>query len=138
MELGLGIHGEPGVKRTQLQTADELTETLLTEILKHGRFGDGKRAAVMVNNLGATTEMELAIVARNATPFLESKGITVELIYAGTFLSSLDMAGISISVLGVNDEWLRWLNAATISLFRGLGSRARFALDYIHRHRFSG
>jgi dihydroxyacetone kinase len=113
MELGLGIHGEPGVKRTQLQTADKLTETLLTEVLKYGRFGDEKRVAVMVNNLGATTEMELAIVARHAVRFLESKGITVERIYAGTFLSSLDMAGISITVLGVNDEWLRWLDAVT-------------------------
>jgi dihydroxyacetone kinase len=113
MELGLGIHGEPGTKRTHLQTADELTETLLTEILKHGRFGDEKRVAVMVNNLGATTEMELAIVARHAMPFLESKGFTVERIYAGTFLSSLDMAGVSISVLGVDDERLRWLDAAT-------------------------
>ena len=94
MELGLGIHGEPGVSRTELQPADELTETLLTEILKHGKFGDEKRVAVMVNNLGATTEMELAIVARHAIPFL-------------------DMAGISISVLGVNDEWLGWLDAAT-------------------------
>jgi dihydroxyacetone kinase len=113
MELGLGIHGEPGVSRTELQPADELTETLLTEILKHGKFGDEKRVAVMVNNLGATTEMELAIVARHAIPFLESKGFMVERIYAGTFLSSLDMAGISISVLGVNDEWLGWLDAAT-------------------------
>jgi dihydroxyacetone kinase len=113
MELGLGIHGEPGVKRMQLQTADELTETLLTEVLKYGRFGDEKRVAVMVNNLGATTEMELAIVARHAMRFLESKGIAVERIYAGTFLSSLDMAGISITVLGVNEEWLRWLDAAT-------------------------
>jgi dihydroxyacetone kinase len=113
MELGLGIHGEPGVKRTQLQSADALTETLLTEILGHGKFGDEKRVAVMINNLGATTEMELAIAARHAVPFLESKGFTVERIYAGTFLSSLDMAGISISVLGINDEWLRWLDAAT-------------------------
>src|ERR1700737_4739992 len=55
------------------------------------QFDDEKRVAVMVNNLGATTEMELAIA----------------------FLSSLDMAGVSISVLGVNDEWLRWLDAAT-------------------------
>jgi len=102
MELGLGIHGEPGVKRTQLQTADNLTETLLTEVLKYGRLGDEKRVAVMVNNLGATTEMELAIVARHAMRFLESMGFTVERIYAGTFLSSLDMAGISITVLGVN------------------------------------
>jgi dihydroxyacetone kinase len=113
MELGLGIHGEPGVKRTRLQTADELTETLLAEVLKHGRFGGEKRVAVMFNNLGATTEKELAIVARHAMRFLESKGITVERIYAGTFLSSLDMAGISITVLGVNDEWLRWLDAVT-------------------------
>ena len=113
MELGLGIHGEPGVKRMRLQTADELTETLLAVVLKHGRFGDEKRVAVMVNNLGATTEMELAIVARHAMRFLKSKGYTVERIYAGTFLSSLDMAGISITVLGVNDEWLRWLDAVT-------------------------
>ena len=113
MELGLGIHGEPGVKRTRLERANELTETLLTEILEHGRFGAEKRVAMMVNNMGATTQMELAIVARHAVPFLESKGFTVERIYAGTFLSSLDMAGISISVLGITDEWLRWLDATT-------------------------
>ena len=112
MELGLGIHGEPGVKRTELQPADKLTETLLTEILKYGKFGE-KRVVVMVNNLGAVTEMELAIVARHVMPVLESNGFSVERIYVGTFLSSLDMAGISISVLGVNDEWLRWLDAPT-------------------------
>jgi triose/dihydroxyacetone kinase / FAD-AMP lyase (cyclizing) len=113
MELGLGIHGEPGVQRAELQGADELTKTLLAQILKHGRFGDAKRLAVMVNNLGATTEMELAIVARRALPLLESEGFTVERIYAGTFLSSLDMAGISISVMGVNDDSLRRLDADT-------------------------
>jgi dihydroxyacetone kinase len=113
MELGLGIHGEPGVTRTQLQSADKLTETLLGKILKYGNFGEDRRVAVMVNNLGATTDMELAIVARHAVPFLKSKGYIVERIYAGTFLSSLDMAGISISVLGVNDESLRWLDAPT-------------------------
>src|SRR3984893_13275390 len=68
MELGLGIHGEPGVKRTQLRSADQLTETLLGEILKYGNFGEERRVALMVNNLGATTEMEIAIVARHAVP----------------------------------------------------------------------
>jgi dihydroxyacetone kinase len=111
MELGLGIHGEPGVKRMPVQPADELTETLLNAILQHGKFSG--QVAVMVNNLGATTTMELAIVARHAVSFLESKGFTVERIFAGTFLSSLDMAGISISVLGLNDERLRWLDAET-------------------------
>src|SRR5262249_25466843 len=113
MELGLGIHGEPGVKRTHLQPADELSEVLLAEILKYGRFGDERRVVVMINNLGATTEMELAILARHVVPSLEKKGFTVERLYAGTFLSSLDMAGISISVLGLNDGWLRWLDAPT-------------------------
>ena len=71
MELGLGIHGEPGVKRMPMQPADQLTETLLTTILQHGNFS--KQVAVMVNNLGATTTMELAIVARHAVSFLESE-----------------------------------------------------------------
>ncbi len=113
MELGLGIHGEPGVRRAELQPANQVTETLLTEILRHGSFGDEQRVAVMVNNLGATTEMEHAIVARHAASFLAGKGLTVERIYAGTFLSSLDMAGISISVLGLNQDRLRWLDAPT-------------------------
>ncbi|HTH54040.1 MAG TPA: dihydroxyacetone kinase subunit DhaL [Edaphobacter sp.] len=113
MELGLGIHGEAGVKRMPIRAGDELTEMLLSEIVKHGRFDPAKPVAIMINNLGATTEMELAIVARHAIPFLQSKGFIVERVYAGTFLSSLDMAGISISLLGLNDEWLRWLDAET-------------------------
>jgi dihydroxyacetone kinase len=113
MELGLGIHGEPGVKRTELQSADQIAETLLTHILQHGSFGEERRIAVMVNNLGATTEMELAILARRAVLSLGEKGFTVERVYAGTFLSSLDMAGISITVLGVNDQRIQWLDART-------------------------
>ncbi len=113
MELGLGIHGEPGVKRVKLQPADELTDSLLAEIVKHGNFGKEKRVAVMVNNLGATTPMELAIVARRTLPNLQSRGFTVERMYAGTFLSSLDMAGISISVMGVDDHSLHYLDENT-------------------------
>ena len=113
MELGLGIHGEPGAQRTKLQPADELTETLLAQILQQGNFGPDDRVAVMINNLGATTPMELAIIARHAVPFLQSKGLAVERIYAGGFLTSLDMAGISISVLGVDYDRLRWLDAST-------------------------
>jgi dihydroxyacetone kinase len=116
MELGLGIHGEPGVARMPLQSADALTETLLTSILQHKKFPAAVApapVAMMINNLGATTAMELAIVARHAVSFLASKGFTVQRIYAGTFLSSLDMAGISLSVLGLNEDRLRWLDAAT-------------------------
>jgi triose/dihydroxyacetone kinase / FAD-AMP lyase (cyclizing) len=113
MELGLGIHGEPGVKRAKLQPANELTETLLDQILQHGRFDSENRIAVMINNLGATTPMELAILARHAVQFLRSKGLTVERVYTGSFLTSLDMAGVSISLLGIDDQRLRWLDAPT-------------------------
>src|SRR6202789_1324406 len=100
MELGLGIHGEPGIARMPLQSADALIETLLTSIGQRKKFPTS--VAIMINNLAATTAMELAIVARHAVSFLASRGITVQRIYSGTFLSSLDMAGISISVLGLN------------------------------------
>jgi len=113
MELGLGIHGEPGAIRAPLQVANQLTETLLKTILKAGKFGSTKRVAVMINNLGATTEMELAIVAGHTARFLEGESFVVDRIYAGTFLSSLDMAGISISVLGIDNDRLRWLDAPT-------------------------
>jgi triose/dihydroxyacetone kinase / FAD-AMP lyase (cyclizing) len=111
MELGLGIHGEPGIARMPLQSADALIETLLTSIGQRKKFPTS--VAIMINNLAATTAMELAIVARHAVSFLASRGITVQRIYSGTFLSSLDMAGISISVLGLNEDRLRWLDAAT-------------------------
>jgi triose/dihydroxyacetone kinase / FAD-AMP lyase (cyclizing) len=111
MELGLGIHGEPGVARMPLQSADALTETLLTSILHYKKFPAS--VAIMINNLGATTAMELAIVARHAVSFLASRGFTVQRIYSGTFLSSLDMAGISISVLGLNEDRVRWIDAPT-------------------------
>jgi triose/dihydroxyacetone kinase / FAD-AMP lyase (cyclizing) len=70
----------------------------------------------MVNNLGATTEMELAIVARHRVSFRESEGFKRGANLAGTFLPSLDMSGISTFVLGINDEWLRCLDAAITAL----------------------
>jgi len=93
MELGLGIHGEPGVTRTRMQPADELTETLLNQILKRGTFGNDRRVVLMINNLGATTAMELAIVARHAMTMLEKKDIPWNGCMRGHCFSSLDMAG---------------------------------------------
>lgn len=112
-ELGLGIHGEPGVRRMQLAGSHETVELLLEPILRARDLRVGSRVVVMVNNLGSTTPMELAIAARSAATFLQSKDITIERMYAGTFLSSLDMAGISISLLRVDGDRLRWLDAAT-------------------------
>ncbi len=111
VELGLGIHGEPGVRRTSLKPADELVDELLENVRSGLRLHTGERVALLINNLGATTAMELAIVARRTLSKIRSSGVIVERLYAGTFMSSLDMEGISISVLRVDDERLRRLDA---------------------------
>jgi triose/dihydroxyacetone kinase / FAD-AMP lyase (cyclizing) len=111
VELGLGIHGEPGVSRVPLQSADQMADTLLHSILSARPVAAGSRVAVLINNLGATPSMELAIVARRTTSVLRERGLIVERIYAGVFVSSLESAGISLSILELTDERLRLLDA---------------------------
>ncbi|WP_435010253.1 dihydroxyacetone kinase subunit DhaL [Tundrisphaera lichenicola] len=112
IELGLGIHGEPGVRRAPLEPVDALVDRLLEPIL--GRFqSPPSRVVLMVNGLGGTTNMELAIVARRALSNLTDRGIVVERAYAGTFLSALEMAGVSLSLLEVDEARLKRLDAPT-------------------------
>ncbi|MBN3786842.1 dihydroxyacetone kinase family protein [Burkholderia sp. Ac-20353] len=113
IELGLGIHGEKGVERTAPMQASELTETLLANIIEDLALKSGERVALLVNGLGATPEMELSIVLRDALESLERRNVTVERAWAGTFLSALDMPGCSISLLRVDDEMLALLDADT-------------------------
>jgi dihydroxyacetone kinase len=113
IELGLGIHGEPGVRRGALEPADTLVDRLLDSILADLVLASGARVVLLINNLGATPTMELAVVARRAVAVLEGRGVAVERAYLGTFLSALDMAGVSLSVLPVDDERLSFLDAAT-------------------------
>jgi dihydroxyacetone kinase len=113
IELGLGIHGEPGVRRMPLASADTLVDTLVENILSAREHKSGERIAFLVNNLGVTTPMEIAIVTRHTLASLTSRGLNVERVYSGTLLTSLDMAGISLTVLSVDDERLRWLDAVT-------------------------
>ncbi len=113
IELGLGIHGEPGIRRGMLQTADEHANEMVDAIQSAHPLSAGEQIALLVNNLGATTTMELAIIARQAIKNLESRGIVVERVYAGTFMSSLDAAGVSISVMKVNEQQLQLLDAPT-------------------------
>jgi dihydroxyacetone kinase len=112
VELGLGIHGEAGVRRTAMAPADQLVETLLRQIVAQKSFARGSRVALLVNNLGGTPAMELAIVARHTLAVLEAEGIVVERAWAGTFLTAIEMAGCSISLLALDDERLKWLDAA--------------------------
>lgn len=113
IELGLGIHGEPGVRRGPLEPADALVDRLLDAILADLALAPGTRVVLLINNLGATPTMELAVVARRAVAVLEGRGAVVERAYLGTFLSAIDMAGVSLSVLPVDDAWLAHLDAPT-------------------------
>jgi dihydroxyacetone kinase len=115
VEFGLGIHGEPGVQRTLLKTADDLAKQLLDRLLSRYPLSPGDRIALLINNLGATTNMELAIFARKALSLLRNRNAIVERVYAGAFVTSLEAAGISLSLLRLNDELLRYLDAPTLA-----------------------
>ncbi|MGA4668769.1 dihydroxyacetone kinase subunit DhaK [Propionibacteriaceae bacterium Y1923] len=104
IEIGLGVHGEVGVERTKLQTADQIAENMLNRILVDLPFESGDRVAVLMNNLGATTQMEMLIVYRRIAQLLEEKGITVERTDIGAPFTSQDMAGFSLTLLKLTDE----------------------------------
>ncbi|WP_223632323.1 dihydroxyacetone kinase family protein [Corallococcus sp. EGB] len=113
VELGLGIHGEQGVRRVALQPADVLVDTLLSAIVEDRKVVRGDRVALMVNGLGGTPPMELAIMTRRALAFLVERGVKVERAWQGTFLSALEMPGCSLTVLKVDDARLARLDAPT-------------------------
>ena len=113
IEFGLGIHGEPGLSRTKLQSADVLAKQVIDGILAERMVSRGARVVLLLNNLGATTLMELSIFARMALQTLQANDIGVERVYCGTFMSSLESAGVSLSLLPVDDERLQWLDAPT-------------------------
>ncbi len=101
------------MRRGPLEPADFLVNQLLEPLLADADLSWGDRVALLVNNLGGTTTMELAIVARHALAVLEARGLVVERTYAGTFLSALEMAGVSLSVLQLDDTRLARLDAPT-------------------------
>ncbi|UPW18074.1 dihydroxyacetone kinase subunit DhaK [Agarivorans sp. TSD2052] len=130
VEFGVGIHGEPGIERRPFDTCDALTEDMMSEILdntpyvREVRLWDntthdwksetwttepllqGDKAIVLINNLGATPESELYIVFRKVAEILEEKGISVERSLIGSYCTSLDMQGVSITVLNADEEML--------------------------------
>ncbi|WP_454808169.1 dihydroxyacetone kinase subunit DhaK [Paraburkholderia fungorum] len=112
IEWGLGIHGEPGVERGAIEPADAIVERLLAKIVGDLSLQAGARVALLVNNLGGTPSSELSIVAGSALRYLAANSIHVERAWAGTFLSALEMAGVSLTLLRVDDGRLGWLDAA--------------------------
>ncbi|WP_431323387.1 dihydroxyacetone kinase family protein [Rhizobium sp. YTU87027] len=104
IEVGLGIHGEPGVSRMSSASADALVNLVIDTIIADGKIRRGDDVALLVNGLGSTPPLELAIVARAGLARLEREGMTVVRSWAGTFLSALDMPGFSLSVLPVTAD----------------------------------
>ncbi len=113
MELGLGIHGEAGVRRAKLLPADSLVDELLETILADLALPNGTRVALLVNGLGGTPPMELAVVARHALTTLRARGLDVVRAWSGNLLTALEMPGMSLSVLAVDDARLARLDAPT-------------------------
>jgi ATP-dependent dihydroxyacetone kinase len=113
MELGLGIHGEQGVRRVTIEPADRIVDGILDVLIADKALGAGDRVALLVNGLGGTPPMELAIVARRALQNLRAHKIHVERAWSGNFMTALEMPGVSLSVLKVDDARLARLDAPT-------------------------
>jgi len=104
MEIGMGIHGEPGIRRGKLLTADEVVREMLDKLLPDLPYVSGDRVSVLMNGLGATPKEELYVAYRRVAEILEERGISVFKVYVGEFATSLEMAGFSISVFKLDNE----------------------------------
>lgn len=104
MEIGMGIHGETGIRRGKLEPADKIVEEMLSKIVEDLPYEKGDEVAVLVNGLGATTLDEQYIVTRKVDSYLNERGIQVYRYYVGEYVTSLDMAGFSISLFKLDDE----------------------------------
>ncbi len=104
MELGIGIHGEPGMETIEMTSADDVAERLVEEVLPELELKDGDEAAVMVNGMGATPLMELYILNNRIHDLLKEKGVKTELTLVGNYMTALEMAGASLTVLKLTEE----------------------------------
>jgi dihydroxyacetone kinase-like protein len=121
MEIGLGIHGEPGIRKEKIKTADQIGAILLDNILEDMKLEKDDEVAVMVNGLGGTPLMELYILNREVHNILDEKGINIHRTLVGDYMTSLEMAGASISLLKLDDELKQLLDAkADTPAFRNL------------------
>jgi dihydroxyacetone kinase-like protein len=104
MEIGMGIHGEPGIRRGKLLPADEIVNEMMPPILEDIPFASGDEVAVLINGLGSTPLEEQYVVNRRVNQILNERGISVYKTYVGEYATAMEMAGISISLLKLDDE----------------------------------
>lgn len=110
-EMGIGIHGEPGRKRMEMTTADEITEMMAEAIFSDFGYENGDNAIVMVNGMGGTPQLELYILYAKLASICESKGINIQRKLVGNYITSLEMAGASITMLKADERMLQLWDA---------------------------
>jgi len=115
MEIGIGIHGEPGRHRMKLKSADEITEMLLNPIIEDLPFKSGDSVLLFVNSMGGTPSIELFVVYNKAHQILTKKGIQVTRSLVGPYITSLEMAGASITVLQLDSELTKLWDAPVLT-----------------------
>lgn len=122
MEIGMGIHGEPGIRRGKLRPADEIVDEMLEPIIKDMDCKKGDDVAVLINGLGATPLEEQYVMFRRVKQVLDQRGITVFRTYVGEYATSMEMAGASISLLRLDEELKKYLSApANTPFFKQFG-----------------
>lgn len=117
MEIGMGIHGEPGIRRGALLTADAVVDEMMAPILADLPFAKGDEVAVLVNGLGATPKEELYVLFRRVSGVLKAAGISIFHVYLGEYATSMEMAGASISLLKLDEELKRLIARPALSPF---------------------
>jgi dihydroxyacetone kinase-like protein len=117
MEVGLGIHGEPGVYRSKIKTASECAELLMEKVLSHLKLNAGEEVCLLVNGLGATPLMELDIMNYECHKILAAKNIKVFKNLVGNYMTSLEMPGVSVSLLRLKNEFKEPLLAKANTTF---------------------
>ncbi|RFB54047.1 dihydroxyacetone kinase subunit DhaK [Bacillus thuringiensis] len=110
VEIGMGIHGEPGTHRISMTSANEMAELLLERILSDIQLNIGDKVAVMINGLGGTPLMELYILNKMINTILNEAGIDICKTYVGEYMTAIDMAGFSITILKLDEQLIDLLN----------------------------
>jgi dihydroxyacetone kinase len=115
IEFGMGIHGEPGIERTKMMKADDLTDRMLDSLFKDFDYKTGDEVCVLVNGLGATTQLELMIVNRRVNEVLKDKGIVIHHNDVNSYCTSQEMGGVSISLLLLDEELKKYYDKPAYS-----------------------
>lgn len=115
IEFGMGLHGEPGVKRTKMLKADELTEIMVDHIVNDLPFVSGDEVSVLVNGLGSTTFLELFIVNRKVSQLLAEKGIKIYDTKVNVYCTCQEMAGVSITFMKMDEELKKYYDYPAFS-----------------------